>query len=77
MTDKRFDLYGYETDEVDIRICFAIAWFSDEKVADAAAAEVVKHGDTYNGGWFHGRACGRDTSWDREVAGRKFYAVTF
>jgi len=70
---------GYVSDAVDIRICFAIAWFLDETKADAFDAYVRQKGFTYNGGWMHGVACGRDKSWDATIVedGRKLYAVTF
>ena len=59
--------------EVDVRICFGIAWFEKEEDADRYAEEVVRKGLTYNGGWYHGMACGRDKSWD----GKHGFAVTF
>lgn len=61
----------------DSRICFAIAYFSSEKDADIYAAHVRKQGYTYNGGWFHGMACGRDKTWDHVDAKLgQLYAVT-
>ncbi len=62
--------------EVDSRICFGIQWFETEEAADAYAAEVKRKGITYNGGFYHGMPCGRDTGWDKEKDGRKLYAVT-
>lgn len=59
------------------RICFGISWYPDEKTATTVGEWVRKKGFTYNGGWFHGRPCGRDASFDfRTVDGREFYAVT-
>ena len=74
---------------IDVRICFGLAWYTIEAEADRAAAEVVKRGLTYNGGFYHGMACGRDKSWDYKDAERTphdgksggvkrdWYAVTF
>jgi hypothetical protein len=59
------------------RICFGIAWFSTEADAKAYDAYVKEKGYTYNGGFFHGMSCGRDTSFDFiDGAGRQLYAVT-
>lgn len=73
----------------DERISFGIKWFLSED--DAKAYAKAHSGATYNGGWFHGMACGRDESWDLEVkpwhherkeidpsipVGTKLYAVT-
>jgi hypothetical protein len=73
----------------DERISFGIKWFLSED--DAKAYAKAHSGATYNGGWFHGMACGRDKSWDLEVkachherkeidpaipVGTKLYAVT-
>jgi hypothetical protein len=62
----------------DSRICFGIVWFATEAEADAAHKKVRKRGDYYNGGYMHGMACGRDSSYDkRNEAGDKIaYAVT-
>lgn len=59
------------------RICFGIMWFKTEADADAAAEQVRAKGYTYNGGWYHGMACGREPVWDYTdpVLGR-LYAVT-
>jgi hypothetical protein len=62
---------------IDSRICFGIAYFATEAEADLYAADVVRRGVTYNGGWFDGMACGRDRSWDyTDADGRRLYAVT-
>ena len=46
----------------DSRICFGIAYFTSEQDAQAYAKATA--GRTYNGGWFHGMATGRETNWD-------------
>lgn len=51
--------------ETSSRTCFAIEWYATEAEADERAAQVVKQGETYNGGHFHGMPCGRDRGWDR------------
>jgi len=60
------------------RICFGISFFATEADADAAAAIVRKRGDTYNGGWYDGMPCGRDTAFDHvdRDTGQQVYAVT-
>jgi uncharacterized protein with NRDE domain len=50
--------------KIDSRICFAIEYFTSEEDAQAYAAIVQQRGDTYNGGWYHGMACGREKTWD-------------
>jgi hypothetical protein len=61
----------------DSRICFAIAYFTSEADAAVYAAMVRKRGDTYNGGYFHGMPCGRDTGWDHvDPALGPLFAVT-
>lgn len=50
--------------KIDSRICFAIAYFTSEKDATVFAKDVERQGITYNGGWFHGKPCGRETTWD-------------
>lgn len=63
--------------KMDIRICFAIAYFKTEADADIYAADVERRGVTYNGGWFHGMPCGRDKTWDYvDKEHGKLYAVT-
>jgi hypothetical protein len=63
--------------KIDARTAFAINWFQSEADAQAFAADVKRRGATYNGGWLHGRPCGRDETWDYvdENLG-KLYAVT-
>ena len=60
----------------DSRICFGIDWFDTLEAAQAAHAAVQAAGRTYNGGWFDGMPCGRNTGFDSEHEGRKIYAVT-
>lgn len=62
--------------ETDVRISFSIAWFATEAEADRYGAYVRATGATYNGGWYHGRPCGREPSRDVERDGKKLYAVT-
>jgi dienelactone hydrolase len=63
--------------KVDSRICFSIKYFAAEADADAYAAWVRKQGITYNGGFFHGMSCGRDTTWDHvDPKLGQLYAVT-
>lgn len=52
--------------KTESRICFGISWFATEEEADRYAAYVREQGITYNGGFFHGRPCGRDRDWDRD-----------
>jgi hypothetical protein len=61
----------------DSRTCFGIAFFDNKDAAERYAKKVQKRGDTYNGGFFHGMACGRDESFDYVDAVRgQLYAVT-
>jgi len=63
--------------KVDSRICFGIAYYTSEADAAIAAADVERRGETYNGGFFHGMACGRDKSWDyTDQTFGPLYAVT-
>lgn len=50
------------------RIAFGITWFASEEDAQAYSAAVRACGVTYNGGWFHGMPCGRETRFDRKDA---------
>jgi hypothetical protein len=65
--------------KTDSRICFGISYFTTK--ADAAAFDrfVAKRGDTYNGGWLHGKPCGRDQTWDHvdPVLGQLYAVTTF
>ena len=59
------------------RICFSIAYFTSEKDADRYAEWVESCGFTYNGGFFHGMKCGRETRFDYVDGGiGQVYAVT-
>jgi hypothetical protein len=53
--------------DIDSRICFGIEFYDSEEKAGYATLITKLQGNTYNGGWFHGMACGRDTSFDYEV----------
>ena len=61
----------------DGRICLSILFFENEKDAAAIAKAVTKEGAAYNGGWFDGMPCGRETGRDyTDKDGVKWYAVT-
>jgi len=63
--------------KTDSRICFGIAWFASEEEANRYSQIVHKRGDTYNGGWYHGMACGRDRGFDyKDEQHGQLYAVT-
>ena len=55
----------------------SIRWFATKEDADIIGAAVRASGATYNGGYYHGRLCGRDESFDYidPVLGQ-IYAVT-
>lgn len=53
--------------DIDSRICFGIHFYDTEEKAYYATLITKVQGNTYNGGWFHGMACGRDTSFDYVV----------
>jgi hypothetical protein len=63
--------------KTDSRICFSISYFASEADAAVYAAYVREQGYDYNGGWFHGMPCGRESSRDYvdPVLG-PLYAVT-
>ena len=56
---------------------FSIRWFATEEDANIIGAAVRASGATYNGGYYHGRPCGRDKGFDYidPVLGQ-IYAVT-
>ena len=56
---------------------FSIRWFATEEDANIMGAAVRASGATYNGGYYHGRPCGRDETFDYidPVLGQ-IYAVT-
>jgi hypothetical protein len=58
------------------RVSIGIAYFATEEEADAYAAKVREAGASYNGGWFHGSACGREPARDFVADGVKYFAVT-
>lgn len=63
--------------KTESRICFGIAYFRTEEDANRFSSFVHKRGDTYNGGFYHGMACGRDSGFDhtdKELG--PLYAVT-
>lgn len=63
--------------EIDGRICFGIHYFDSEEKAELYGQAIRLRGDAYNGGYNHGRACGRDDSWDYvRKDGVKLYGVT-
>lgn len=64
-------------DAGDVRICFSVAYYTDEENAKKADAAVRKAGHTINGGWFHGSACGRDSAFDFKWQGLTYRAVTY
>ena len=61
----------------DSRICFSLVYFTSEADAEVYAAHVRAKGFTYNGGWFDGMSCGRETRFDHvsEMLG-PLYAVS-
>lgn len=59
------------------RICFGIVWFSSEQDAALYSEHVRQRGETYNGGFFDGAPCGRDTGFDYTDPNLgRLYAVT-
>lgn len=63
--------------EVDSRICFGINYYDSEETAMKADTIIRERGDTYNGGYMHGMACGRDRNWDKkDKNGKTLFAVT-
>ena len=63
--------------EIDGRTCYGIHFFDSEEKADLYGRAIALRGDTYNGGYSHGRPCGRDESWDYvRKDGVKLYGVT-
>jgi len=63
----------------DHRTCFALAYFATEAEAKTAAEKVEAAGNTYNGGFYHGCACGRAPQFDHDSKehGKKLFAVSF
>ena len=59
----------------DSRTCFGILYFATE--AEAEDYGYVAQSQTYNGGMFHGMACGRDKGFDHVGPdGTAYFAVT-
>jgi hypothetical protein len=58
----------------DSRSCFGVYFYDHEAKALVADLGIRVRGDTYNGGFFHGMPCGRDSSFD--TAEPKLYSVT-
>jgi hypothetical protein len=50
--------------KISSRNCFGIAFFASELDAKLYDAYVRTKGDTYNGGFYHGESCGRDSGFD-------------
>jgi len=61
---KRLGKMAGHPADIDSRICFGIHFFDTEEKARYATLITKVQGNTYNGGWFHGMPCGRDTSFD-------------
>lgn len=61
----------------DSRTCFGIEFFLTEEDAAQYARMIRRRGDTYNGGFFDGKPCGREKQFDHDdkTLGR-LYAVT-
>lgn len=59
------------------RIAFCLRWYATEELAKLAAEYVRKSGRSYNGGYFHGKPCGREESFDTERDGQKLFAVSY
>lgn len=63
--------------EMSARSCFGIEYFDTIEKATAYAEYISLRGDTYNGGFFHGMACGRDAGFDYKTKeGVQLFAVT-
>ena len=61
----------------DSRICFGITYFKTEAEAQQYDEHIREKGCTYNGGFYDGRPCGRDSSWDYlDNEFGQLYAVT-
>lgn len=58
------------------RICFNMRIFNQENHANRYGELVRKLGYTYNGGYFHGMACGREPARDYMEGGWKQFVVT-
>jgi ribosomal protein L27 len=58
------------------RTCYGVQWFATEDDAMTMDAIVRERGDRYNGGYYDGMRCGRDTSLDVIINGKPAFAVT-
>lgn len=62
------------------RTAFGLLYFATEAEAEIYGEHVLQRGDTYNGGFYHGMACGRDRSFDHDavIEGQtvRLYAVS-
>ena len=60
------------------RICYGVAYFTNEADADLFARYIQQQGHTYNGGWMDGCPCGREPSQDIKAHPEhgRLYAVT-
>lgn len=61
----------------DGRICLAVLYFDSLSDAELIAQKVKEKGLSYNGGWFDGMPCGRESARDYiDKDGIKWYAVS-
>lgn len=59
------------------RVCFGIKWFDSEADAVTFGEWVTGSGQRYNGGFYDGMLCGRDSAFDfTDADGRRLFAVT-
>lgn len=67
--------YGEVFSHRDSRICFGVVYYTTEEAANRAGSKVT---GTYNGGMFHGYACGRrsDLDYTDKATEQKYFAVT-
>lgn len=67
-----------EPAKTEQRICFGIYYFDTKAKADKAAKIIREAGNTYNGGWYDGKPCGREKHFDyTDLELGQLYAVTF
>lgn len=63
---------------LDSRIAMSVMWFTKESEANEAGKIITEQGNYYNGGWYHGMLCGRETRFDYvNEQNVQLYAVTF
>lgn len=60
------------------RICFGLEFFDTEARAIERGEEIAAAGHTYNGGFYHGRTCGREPQFDYTdpKTGKRLFAVS-